>query len=214
MPPTGTACEQLRRSVEPLLRQELASFRVVIVNGPRQSGKSTLLRRLHSELGGALRDLDGDELLQAAITDPAAFVGVRDRLLFIDEVQRAGDPLVRAMKQRADDPANGTTFVLAGSSNFLTVPVLAESLAGRAVISEVWPFSQGERDGRIDRFIDRLVAAPDDLVNLDCPPLTRPDYLRRIVDGGVPRAVGSPTGSSAVDVVPQLCADGHPARHP
>lgn len=186
--------EQLRRHIEPIIQQELRSFRVIIVNGPRQSGKSTLLRRLHAELGGGMRDLDGDALLQAALTDPTAFVSVRDRWLFIDEVQRGGDPLIRAIKQRVDDPANTTTFVLAGSSNFLTVPVLAESLAGRAVISEVWPFSQGERAGRIERFLDRLVSVPEELMQIDCPRLSRTEYLDRVVGGGFPEPLGLPQG--------------------
>lgn len=186
--------ELLRRNIEPLLRQDLDSFRVVIINGPRQSGKSTLLRRLHAELGGSMRDLDGEELLQAALTDPVAFVSGSDRWLFVDEVQRAGDALVRSIKQRVDDPSNTTTFVLAGSSNFLTVPVLAESLAGRAVISEVWPFSQGERAGRTDRFLDRLVSAPGRLADLDCPRLSRSEYLSRIVAGGFPEPLRLPPG--------------------
>lgn len=190
----GTAGELVERNVISLVLQEIAAFRVVIINGPRQSGKSTLLRQIHARLGGTVRDLDGEELLQAARTDPTAFVTVGDRHLFIDEVQLAGDALVRAIKRRVDDPSNATTFVLAGSSNFLTVPVLAESLAGRAIITEVWPFSQGERAGRTERFLDVLTTRPDGLVDLDGAPLTREDYFRRIVDGGFPEPLGLAPG--------------------
>ena len=68
------------------------------------------------------------------------------------------------------------------------------SLAGRAVISEVWPFSQGEREGRPERFLDVLVAGTDALVDLDCPRITRDEYLARIVDGGFPEPLALPPG--------------------
>ncbi|HUP70112.1 MAG TPA: DUF4143 domain-containing protein, partial [Acidimicrobiales bacterium] len=87
-----------------------------------------------------------------------------------------------------------TTFVLAGSSNFLTMPTVAESLAGRAVFVEVWPFSQGERLGIEERFIDRLTTEPQTLSRLDCPATSRAEYLGRVVEGGYPEALATPEG--------------------
>lgn len=84
--------------------------------------------------------------------------------------------------------------MLACSSNHLTVPVLAESLAGRAIITEVWPFSQGERAGRTERLLDVLTTRADDLLALDCARLTREDYFRRIVDGGFPEPLSLTPG--------------------
>lgn len=70
---------------------------------------------------------------------------------------------MRAIKQAVDlDPSPGQ-FVLTGSSNFLTVPTISESLAGRAGFVEVWPFTQGEVARTADRFIDGLFAGTGEL---------------------------------------------------
>ncbi len=122
------------------------------MTGPRQSGKTTLVQ---SQLGqGTLRSLDDQGTLDPRLTDPVGFLAFGQRPLVIDEVQRAGEPLVRAIKLLVDhDPTPGQ-FILTGSSNFLTVPTISESLAGRAGFVEVWPFTQGEISGTRDRFID------------------------------------------------------------
>jgi len=71
---------------------------------------------------GTLRSLDDQGTLDAAVVDPVGFLAIGARPLVIDEVQRAGEPLVRGIKLAVDrDPARGQ-FVLTGSSNFLTVP--------------------------------------------------------------------------------------------
>lgn len=85
--------------------------RVVVLNGPRQSGKSTLLAEIARSWGGTVVTLDD----RAARTDPGGFVAGLPRPLFIDEVQRGGDGLVLAVKAAVDrDPVAGM-FVLAGS---------------------------------------------------------------------------------------------------
>lgn len=178
------------RNVGDVVVEALDAFRVVVINGPRQSGKSTLLRQIRSRLGGPLHNLDVEALRQAALDDPAGLVLGDERYVHIDEVQRGGDPLVRAVKERADDPDNTTRFLLAGSTNFLSVPNLAESLTGRAVILEVWPFSQGEIEERRDRFADRLVAGG--AADISPPPVTRQEYFERICAGGYPEPLGLP----------------------
>jgi predicted AAA+ superfamily ATPase len=100
-----------------------------------------------------MHSLDDQDVLAAAREDPAGFVALDDGPMVIDEVQRGGEPLVRAIKARVDrDPRPGQ-FILTGSSNFLTVPTISESLAGRAGFLEVWPFTQGELAARPDRFV-------------------------------------------------------------
>jgi hypothetical protein len=166
----------------------LSAFRVVILNGPRQAGKTTLLRHLQAQHGGTLLSLDDEQLLQAALTDPVAFAdsGAEPRL--IDEVQRAGDPLVRAIKAQVDaDPRPGR-YVLAGSTRFLATPSLSESLAGRGAVVEVWPFSQGEFEGRFETFIDLAFNDRGALLTLTSPTSDRADYFRRVCRGGFPEA--------------------------
>ena len=154
--------------MEPVLRRALETFRIVVLSGPRQSGKTTLARQIAPagaflSLDGKLVTLDGkpvsidraflslDDPTLAALArdDPAGFVSDRTRPTVIDEVQRGGDDLVRAIKLAVDaDPAPGR-FLLTGSAGFLHVPVLSESLAGRAVFFELAPFSQVETEAAV-----------------------------------------------------------------
>ena len=167
----------------------MTAFRVVIVNGPRQSGKSTLLT-LESREGGTLLTLDDRAVLGTARTDPGGLLAGYGRPLYIDEVQRGGDPLVLAIKAAVDrEPRSMGAFVLAGSSRFLTVPGLSESLAGRARIIDLWPFTQGELAAGRDAFIDGAFGPTADLRALTPTPLTRAEAMRRIATGGFPSAV-------------------------
>jgi predicted AAA+ superfamily ATPase len=174
----------VERAVAGRYQDTVAARRVTVVTGPRQAGKTTLVQ---SQLGsGTLRSLDDQGTLNAAIADPAGFLALGTRPLVIDEVQRAGEPLVRAIKLAVDrDPAPGQ-FVLTGSSNFLTVPTISESLAGRAGFVEVWPFTQGEVSGQPDRFIDRALAGPAEFSAYQPGRFSRRDLLERACTGGYP----------------------------
>jgi predicted AAA+ superfamily ATPase len=174
----------LERAVEGRYRDTVAARRVTVVTGPRQSGKTTLVR---TQLGaGTLRSLDDQGTLDAALADPVGFLTLGERPLVIDEVQRAGDPLVRAIKFAVDrDPSPGQ-FVLTGSSNFLTVPTISESLTGRAGFVEVWPFTQGEVSGAPDRFVDRVLSGPGAFGAYRPGGIGRRDLLERICAGGYP----------------------------
>jgi len=170
------------------LRDRIDAFRVVVVNGPRQAGKTTLLRILERERHGTYVSLDDPEFLTVATTDPAAFVRYGKRPLIIDEVQRGGDPLVLSVKRMVDDSPVSGQFVLSGSTRFLTVPTLSESLAGRAVFVDLWPFSMTERVGVAGCFIDQLFADAGSLVGR-ASSWQREDYLTVLCAGGYPEAV-------------------------
>lgn len=166
----------------------LTTFRVVILNGPRQAGKTTLLRHLQAQHGGTLLSLDDEQLLQAALADPVAFADIGPEPRLIDEVQRAGDPLVRAIKAQVDAEPRPGRYVLAGSTRFLATPSLSESLAGRGAVVEVWPFSQGEFEGRFETFIDLAFNDQEALLALKPPVSDRADYFQRVCRGGFPEA--------------------------
>jgi uncharacterized protein len=89
--------QHIDRRVQELIDEAMTGFRVVIVNGPRQSGKSTLLQ-IVARKGGTLVTLDDREVLRASRTDPRGLLEAFESPLFIDEVQRGGDPLVLAIK--------------------------------------------------------------------------------------------------------------------
>ncbi|MYE67913.1 MAG: ATP-binding protein, partial [Acidimicrobiia bacterium] len=164
----------------------LEAVRVTLIHGPRQAGKTTLARLTTARIGGTFVTLDDPALLNAARNDPVGFVA-QPLPLVIDEIQRAGDPLVRAIKLAVDlDPAPGR-FLITGSTNFLTVPTLSESLAGRVGIIELWPFSQGELARRGPETFTRLAFEDPDALRAGPPGThTRDQYLELICAGGYP----------------------------
>jgi predicted AAA+ superfamily ATPase len=168
----------LERAVAGRYEDTVAARRVTVVTGPRQSGKTTLVQSKLAD--GTLRSLDDQGTLDAALADPVGFLSFGPRPLVIDEVQRAGEPLVRAIKLAVDQ------FVLTCSSNFLTVPTISESLAGRAGFVEVWPFTQGEISGRADSFIDRALTGAAAFGARQPDRIGRRDLLERICAGGYP----------------------------
>jgi hypothetical protein len=173
------------RSASTQLRELAEAFRIVIVNGPRQAGKTTLLELFHDEVGGTIRSLDDVDMRRAARADPVTFVAQRPRPLIIDEVQRGGDDLILAIKRAVDTDRSRGQFVLSGSSRFLTLPTISESLAGRAVFVDLWPFSAAERFGAPANFVDRIFTEPDQYLGVESQ-WRREDYLDLIVSGGFP----------------------------
>jgi len=173
------------RAIEERYQDTVAARRVTIVTGPRQAGKTTLVR---SQLSGAatMRSLDEQGVLNAALEDPAGFVDLTAKPLVIDEVQRGGESLVRAIKAQVDRDRSPGQFVLTGSSNFLTVPTISESLAGRAGFVEVWPFSQGELAGVADRFVDVIFTDVAGLAEYRPSGMSRRELLERVCAGGYP----------------------------
>lgn len=174
-----------RRATDVAL-ESLGAFRAVVLHGARQVGKSTLAALLAERLGASMVSLDNAETLALATDDAQLFLDDLGVPAVIDEIQRAGDPLVLAVKQRVDGSRTPGRYVLTGSSNFLTVPTLSETLAGRIDLITLWPLSVGERTGGDDDFIDRALAAPSKLSAHRGPVLSRPDYLELVCRGGYP----------------------------
>ncbi|TAN08376.1 MAG: ATP-binding protein [Rhodanobacteraceae bacterium] len=114
---------------------------VVLLNGPRQSGKTTLAHNLLGA-GRTFRTLDDDSTLAAANTDPTGFLRGARRLT-IDEVQRA-PALLRAIKKVVDEDRQPGRFLLTGSTNVLSLPHAADSLAGRMAVIDLLPLAQSE----------------------------------------------------------------------
>jgi uncharacterized protein len=174
--------------------QRRARFsRVVIVNGPRQSGKTVLLRMLHESTGGSWSSLDDGTTLLAARRDAGGIVRESERPLFVDEVQRAGNPFILAVKAAVDIDDSPGQFFLAGSTRFLFEPRLTESLAGRALFVDLWPLSQGEIAGASEEdFISRAFDAPESLLsnqNISAYSESRQATMERVCRGGMPQAI-------------------------
>ncbi len=184
MPDLGQLVERHARAV---VEEALADTRVVLVNGARQAGKSTLTRLVAAgqEAPVVTRMLDDPAVLRSAQTDPAEFVE-HQGLMVIDEIQLAAE-MLSSIKLDVDlDPRPGR-FLLTGSSNLLSLQALPDALPGRMEIVELWPLSQGEIAGAVDRFVDAAFARGPDLEFTS--DLRKRDYLDRAVAGGFPEAV-------------------------
>jgi hypothetical protein len=123
---------------------------VVMVTGPRQSGKTTLVRDL-IESHRQFITMDDETTLEAARSDPTGLVRGLDRTT-IDEVQRVPD-LLRAIKKSVDEDRRPGRFLLTGSANILTLPQVSESLAGRMEIVNLLPLAQAEIRHRKPAFL-------------------------------------------------------------
>lgn len=173
------------RHAESLVDEALADTRVILVNGARQAGKSTLTRLAAGRRPGAvIRLLDDPATLQAAKDDPTGFVD-HEELMVIDEIQLVPE-LLRPIKVAVDlDPTPGR-FLLTSSSRILALRTLPDALPGRMEVIELWPFSQGERSGEPDRFVDAAFRHGPRIDHSS--PLRRRNYLDRLVVGGFPEA--------------------------
>ena len=175
----------LPRHAESVVREGLTDTRVVLVNGARQAGKSTLVRQIGADLGAIWQTLDDAVTLQAAQFDPTEFV-VADHLMIIDEIQRQPD-LLLAIKQRVDaDPWPGQ-YLLTGSARVLGLRNLPDTLVGRMETVELWPLSQGEIDRRPDGFVDAVFALGPELRAASAE--DRGGYVERLVRGGFPESI-------------------------
>lgn len=184
------------RHATALITQLMSESRVVVVNGPRQAGKTTQLRQLHEQTGGQLSTFDDPRELAAAQADPVGYIESTERPLYLDEVQRAGDSLLLTIKMAVDRDEAPGSFILSGSTRFLTVPTLSESLAGRAAVVDLWQFSVAERRGRRPVFIDALLTEPDGLAGSVLERLTRHEYMQLVCTGGFPTAVTQASAAS------------------
>lgn len=177
----------LSRSAFSLLDEYRSIFRVVIVNGPRQSGKSTLLQLDAKKRNAEVLSLDNPRVLRAARTDPSGFIAAAPKPLYLDEVQRGGDQLILAIKADVDaNPTQRGRYVLSGSSKFLAIPTLSESLAGRAGIIDLWPLAQSEFEGNEQSLIDTAFRSPELLREAHPPTLSRNELMERVLRGGFP----------------------------
>ena len=133
----------IEREMEKTLRLAWQYFPVLTVTGPRQSGKSTLLRHMFPEaVTYSLKDI---QIREFALNDPVAFLGQTEKPLFIDEIQKAPD-LIEYIQGIVDSHPE-RKFLLSGSSQFELMKGVSESLAGRSGVYELMPMSFAETSG-------------------------------------------------------------------
>ena len=172
------------RHAEQRIADAMADTRVVLVNGARQCGKSTLVAQIARSLDAAWFSLDRPSTLDSARRDPVTFVRSACPMV-IDEVQRAPD-LFLPMKELVDAEPQPGRFLLTGSARVLGLRGLPDAMPGRMETIELWPLSQGEIDGRPDGFVDALFSGRPISHQSTA---TRDDYIERMMRGGFPEAI-------------------------
>jgi len=175
------------RWIEPRIDEALLDTPVVLLAGPRQAGKTTLVRQF-AERGLHYLTLDDELTLLSAREDPVGMIRNLDRAV-IDEIQRVPQ-LLLAIKKSVDEDRRPGRFLLTGSANLMALAAVADSLAGRMETLMLLPLSQSEIENRPANWIDRVFAGEILTAN---PPVLGSNLVERVLRGGYPEAVARPT---------------------
>jgi hypothetical protein len=176
----------IKRAMEDTFIELSKQFPAILITGPRQVGKTTMLKKLMEDenIGRAYVTLDDLTERQMAKNDPALFFQLHKPPLFIDEVQYAPE-LFSYIKMWVDDHQNPGDFWLTGSQLFKLMEGVQESLAGRVALLQMLPLSQQEiLENKTIPFeinLDQFIEKEKNIVKADTP-----EIYRRIFNGGMP----------------------------
>jgi predicted AAA+ superfamily ATPase len=178
-------------------------FQVITLTGPRQSGKTTLVRATFPDLPYV--SLEEPDIRQIALIDPRGFLSNYPNGVILDEIQNT--PELFSYIQRIVDENRQIQFILTGSSNFLLMEKISQTLAGRTAVLHLLPFSLQELEpltdsyenlifkGQYPRIYDRTIPPPD----------FYPSYIQTYVDRDV-RMIKNIGDVNAFILFTQLCA--------
>ena len=180
------------RWIEPRIDKALLDTPVVLLAGPRQAGKTTLVRQF-AERGLDYLTLDDELILLSAREDPVGMIRNLDRAV-IDEIQRAPQ-LLLAIKKSVDEDRRPGRFLLTGSANLMALPTVADSLAGRMETLLLLPLSQSEIENRPANWIDSIFAGE---ILTTVTPVLGNELVERVLRGGYPEAIVRPTAKRRI----------------
>ena len=177
--------EYIRRTLEQKILEISADYSCLLLIGPRQVGKTTMLEHLMEGTGRQKVTLDDTENRRLAKTDPALFLELHPAPVLIDEVQYAPE-LFSYIKIKVDNGAEAGSYWLTGSQAFQLMELAQESLAGRTAIIHMSALSQSEMYG--DGTTEPLSV---DLISLNrrkehLGRCTATEMFERIWNGGMP----------------------------
>ncbi len=175
------------RQIRSRIAEAMGDTPVVMLAGPRQAGKTTLVRQISAGDARYLT-LDDELTLMSAREDPVGMIRSLDRAV-IDEIQRAPS-LLLAIKKSVDEDRRPGRFLLTGSANLMALPTVADSLAGRMETLLLLPLSQSEIEGQATNWLDSVFAGriPQSAVKA-----LGGDLVDRVLSGGYPEALARAT---------------------
>lgn len=174
----------IQRHIRNRILDALKDTPVIIVNGPRQSGKSTLVKHVLGDADFNYYTFDDATTLSAAKRDPQGFVQGLKGTSIIDEVQMVPE-LFKAIKLSVDNNRVPGKFILTGSADIMALPGISESLTGRMELITLWPLAQSELNNQPQTFAELIFKKPDQLP-LVVPPYSKLQLARKIIAGGFP----------------------------
>ena len=175
------------RQIGSRIAEAMQDTPVVLLAGPRQAGKTTLVRQISGN-GASYLTLDDELTLMSAREDPVGMIRSLDRAV-IDEIQRAPS-LLLAIKKSVDEDRRPGRFLLTGSANLMALPTVADSLAGRMETLLLLPLSQSEIEGQSVNWLDSVFAGQ---VPQQGTQALGSDLVDRVLRGGYPEAISRST---------------------
>jgi uncharacterized protein len=170
-----------RRNLETSIRIYSSQYPVVAIVGPRQSGKTTLARYMFP--GHKYLSMENLDIRHMAQDDPRGFLDDYGENLILDEIQRVPS-LFSYLQERVDLDESPASYVLTGSQQFLLMEKITQSLAGRIVTFQLYPFSFSELYGaKPDKNIDSIFK----IKQIDIKGVEKIDIYRMIFTGMYPR---------------------------
>lgn len=143
----------ITRDIEGIIKDTIESFPSITITGPRQSGKTTLVKNLFPD--ASYYSLENPDIKQIAIEDPRGFLNIDNTLIILDEIQNTPDLL--SYIQEIIDTTN-KKFILTGSNQFKLLDSISQSLAGRTATFTLLPFSLNEIEKlKIEHDIDNQI---------------------------------------------------------
>jgi uncharacterized protein len=176
----------LTRSLEPVLQKAVDEFPAVVLVGPRQSGKTTLLKHLYGDQYPII-SLESPDVRMAALNDPRGFLNLYPPPIVFDEIQYA-PVLLPYIKEQVDAHRDRPgQYLLTGSQNLLLMQHVTESLAGRAAVLKLLPMSRWEVNHHPQRILPWEIGKETSL-----PGLPMPELWERILRGFYPEIICNP----------------------
>jgi len=182
----------LHRKIESTIIEMLKYFRIVAINGPRQSGKTTLQKRIAKNKKMEYFTFDDSDIFKTVTDDPMGFLKYtsKKKNIAIDEVQMIPQ-IIPAIKITVDNVNKKGMFLLTGSSDMFKNSKIKESLAGRMASFNLFPLSYAEINNKDINIIDKLFSNDFNKLNID-ESISKEDFISAVVNGGYPEAYELP----------------------